>query len=185
MEVLTFRGFHAKLKLSFSTPVENFVEISPLSHVINEMDTWQQVLDIVEKKINQQSYNTWFKPTQLHQARRQGALRSGSERVLSGLVERSHRRRPRSRTSCGHRRHQCRLHHRKGPSRTLDSTVTRPVSISSRSTTRSTRSTPSILSSSAHRISLRTRRLWPSPKNRRKPITRCSFMAVWVWERRT
>jgi chromosomal replication initiator protein len=30
-----------------------------------EMDTWQQVLDIVEKKINQQSYNTWFKPTQL------------------------------------------------------------------------------------------------------------------------
>ena len=29
------------------------------------MDTWQQVLDIVEKKINQQSYTTWFKPTQL------------------------------------------------------------------------------------------------------------------------
>src|ERR1044072_9989175 len=29
------------------------------------MDTWQQVLDLVEKKINQQSYNTWFKPTQL------------------------------------------------------------------------------------------------------------------------
>src|SRR5947207_2254891 len=29
------------------------------------MDTWQQVLDIVEKKINQQSYNTWFKPTEL------------------------------------------------------------------------------------------------------------------------
>jgi chromosomal replication initiator protein len=29
------------------------------------MDTWQQVLNIVEKKVNQQSYNTWFKPTQL------------------------------------------------------------------------------------------------------------------------
>src|SRR5678815_2627822 len=29
------------------------------------MDVWQSVLDIVEKKINQQSYNTWFKPTQL------------------------------------------------------------------------------------------------------------------------
>ncbi len=29
------------------------------------MDTWQQVLSIVEKKINPQSYNTWFKPTQL------------------------------------------------------------------------------------------------------------------------
>src|SRR5947208_7711635 len=29
------------------------------------MDTWQAVLNIVEKKINQQSYNTWFKPTQL------------------------------------------------------------------------------------------------------------------------
>src|SRR5712691_10550334 len=29
------------------------------------MDTWQQVLDLVQKKINQQSYNTWFKPTQL------------------------------------------------------------------------------------------------------------------------
>ena len=29
------------------------------------MDTWQHVLDFVEKKINQQSYNTWFKPTQL------------------------------------------------------------------------------------------------------------------------
>src|SRR5688572_17759131 len=29
------------------------------------MDTWQQVLNIVEQKVNQQSYNTWFKPTQL------------------------------------------------------------------------------------------------------------------------
>jgi chromosomal replication initiator protein len=29
------------------------------------MDLWQTVLEIVEKKINQQSYNTWFKPTQL------------------------------------------------------------------------------------------------------------------------
>jgi chromosomal replication initiator protein len=29
------------------------------------MDTWQQVLNIVEKKVNQQSFNTWFKPTQL------------------------------------------------------------------------------------------------------------------------
>ena len=29
------------------------------------MNTWQQVLDIVEKKVNQQSFNTWFKPTQL------------------------------------------------------------------------------------------------------------------------
>jgi len=29
------------------------------------MDTWQQVLNIIEKKVNQQSYNTWFKPTQL------------------------------------------------------------------------------------------------------------------------
>src|SRR5437868_10812881 len=29
------------------------------------MDIRQQFLDIVEKKINQQSYNTWFKPTQL------------------------------------------------------------------------------------------------------------------------
>ncbi len=29
------------------------------------MDTWQRVLDVIEKKVNQQSYNTWFKPTQL------------------------------------------------------------------------------------------------------------------------
>src|SRR2546422_11637448 len=29
------------------------------------MDNWQQVLDLVEKKVNQQSFNTWFKPTQL------------------------------------------------------------------------------------------------------------------------
>jgi chromosomal replication initiator protein len=32
---------------------------------MTEMDTWQTVLELVEKKINQQSYNTWFKPTQL------------------------------------------------------------------------------------------------------------------------
>ena len=38
------------------------MEISPQ---MIEMDVWQTVLDIVEKKINQQSYNTWFKPTQL------------------------------------------------------------------------------------------------------------------------
>src|SRR5262245_32627955 len=30
-----------------------------------KMDSWQTVLEIVEKKVNQQSYNTWFKPTQL------------------------------------------------------------------------------------------------------------------------
>src|SRR5206468_6030069 len=29
------------------------------------MDPWQQVLTIVGQKVNQQSYNTWFKPTQL------------------------------------------------------------------------------------------------------------------------
>src|SRR5262245_2896040 len=29
------------------------------------MDTWQQVLNLVGQKVNQQSYNTWFKPTQL------------------------------------------------------------------------------------------------------------------------
>src|SRR5215510_7532927 len=29
------------------------------------MNTWQQVLNLVEQKVNQQSYNTWFKPTQL------------------------------------------------------------------------------------------------------------------------
>jgi len=29
------------------------------------MDTWQQVLSVIEKKVNQQSYDTWFKPTQL------------------------------------------------------------------------------------------------------------------------
>ncbi len=29
------------------------------------MDTWQQVLSIIEKQVNRQSYNTWFKPTQL------------------------------------------------------------------------------------------------------------------------
>jgi chromosomal replication initiator protein len=32
---------------------------------MTKIDTWQTVLEIVEKKINQQSYNTWFKPTQL------------------------------------------------------------------------------------------------------------------------
>jgi chromosomal replication initiator protein len=31
----------------------------------NPMDNWQQVLQFVEKNVNQQSYNTWFKPTQL------------------------------------------------------------------------------------------------------------------------
>ena len=29
------------------------------------MDKWQHVLSIVEQKVNHQSYNTWFKPTQL------------------------------------------------------------------------------------------------------------------------
>ena len=29
------------------------------------MDAWQRVLTIVEKRVNQHSYNTWFKPTQL------------------------------------------------------------------------------------------------------------------------
>lgn len=29
------------------------------------MDTWQKVLSKVEEKVNPQSYNTWFKPTQL------------------------------------------------------------------------------------------------------------------------
>jgi len=29
------------------------------------MDSWQQVLAVLEHKVNQQSFNTWFKPTQL------------------------------------------------------------------------------------------------------------------------
>lgn len=29
------------------------------------MDSWQQVLSILEQKVNQQNFNTWFKPTQL------------------------------------------------------------------------------------------------------------------------
>ena len=29
------------------------------------MDTWEKVLNKVGEKVNQQSYNTWFKPTQL------------------------------------------------------------------------------------------------------------------------
>jgi chromosomal replication initiator protein len=29
------------------------------------MDTWQQVLSVIEKKVNKQSYDTWFKPTRL------------------------------------------------------------------------------------------------------------------------
>ena len=29
------------------------------------MDTWQQVLSAIEKKVNRQSFDTWFKPTQL------------------------------------------------------------------------------------------------------------------------
>ena len=32
---------------------------------MTNINAWQTVLDIVEKKINQQSYNTWFKPTEL------------------------------------------------------------------------------------------------------------------------
>src|SRR5262249_42422215 len=31
----------------------------------HSMDNWQQVLQFVEKRINRQSFNTWFKPTQL------------------------------------------------------------------------------------------------------------------------
>jgi len=29
------------------------------------MNAWQQVLSVIEKKVNKQSYNTWFRPTQL------------------------------------------------------------------------------------------------------------------------
>src|SRR4051812_33375779 len=74
MKVLTFRGFfHAKglqktlgkrINLEISTFVQTTVEISFL-RAWDAMDTWQQVLNIVEKKVNQQSFNTWFKPTQL------------------------------------------------------------------------------------------------------------------------
>src|SRR5215475_1849112 len=32
---------------------------------MTKSDIWQTVLEIVEKKVNQQSFNTWFKPTQL------------------------------------------------------------------------------------------------------------------------
>jgi chromosomal replication initiator protein len=40
------------------------------SHIGYSMDTWQKVLSKVEEKVNPQSYNTWFKPTQL--LRREG-----------------------------------------------------------------------------------------------------------------
>ena len=30
-----------------------------------DMDAWKQVLSLIESKVNQQSFNTWYKPTQL------------------------------------------------------------------------------------------------------------------------
>src|SRR3954466_7839089 len=31
----------------------------------SRMDSWQKLLGILEHRVNKQSYNTWFKPTQL------------------------------------------------------------------------------------------------------------------------
>src|ERR1700687_5294484 len=64
MEVLIFRGSHANSNFIFHR-CGKFCGYLTLFARDHEMDTWQAVLDIVEKKINQQSYNTWFKPTQL------------------------------------------------------------------------------------------------------------------------
>src|SRR6202521_5970565 len=64
MEVLLFRGSQANLNLVFHICGKFCGNLTPFARG-QEMDTWQTVLDIVEKKINQQSYNTWFKPTQL------------------------------------------------------------------------------------------------------------------------
>jgi chromosomal replication initiator protein len=63
MEVLPFRGSHANLNWLFHTCGNFCGNLTP--RMWSLMNTWQQVLDIVEKKVNQQSYNTWFKPTQL------------------------------------------------------------------------------------------------------------------------
>ena len=41
------------------------------------------------------------------------------------------------------------------------------------------------VSSSAHRISLRTPQHWPWRRNHRRPTTHCFCMAVWVWVKHT
>ena len=47
------------------------MEILSLHLVAVFMDTWEKVLNKVEEKVNPQSYNTWFKPTQF--MRREGS----------------------------------------------------------------------------------------------------------------
>jgi chromosomal replication initiator protein len=48
----------------FPQQVEIFVEIVSLHLSGRFMDTWEKVLNKVGEKVSQQSYNTWFKPTQ-------------------------------------------------------------------------------------------------------------------------
>ena len=50
-------------------------------------NTWQEVLNIVEKKVNRQSYNTWFKPTQLIKHDGRALIRPGAECIFSGLAQ--------------------------------------------------------------------------------------------------
>src|SRR5437867_3017840 len=64
MEVLRFRGSTANSYCFFHTLWKILWKSHPFRTWLF-MDTWQQVLDIVETKVNRQNYNTWFKPTQL------------------------------------------------------------------------------------------------------------------------
>src|SRR5437870_13004830 len=50
--------------MQISTPCGNLCgNLTPF--YMTSMNVWETVLDLVEKKINRQNYNTWFKPTQL------------------------------------------------------------------------------------------------------------------------
>ena len=161
---------------------------------------WLQVLDALEKKVNRLSYETWLKPTRFDHA--QGnkifvrvptpEFRLIGEKyadliqeALDGLglgfedVEFVTDDPPAEPPM----RHD-------GGSAAVHATLLRPRADSRHVSTgtvphNSIRNTPSRTSSSAPATSLRTRPARPSPSGPRRPTTRSSSMAAWVWARPT
>ena len=158
------------------------------------MNLWDEILARIETKVNRHSFYTWFRPTTFvakTHARSPSAYRTRCSRTGSPSTIRASspkRRRveaaqPRGRISSPMRRPTA-PHSARAPTK-------RPCSKPARrrrrtpgpaGSIRATRSTPS---SSARRISSRTRRAAPSRKRRHARTTRCSSTAASAWARRT
>ena len=160
------------------------------------MNLWDEILARIETKVNRHSFYTWFKPTTFVAEDRSSVtvrvpnalFKDWLTKHYSGVISEAMAevKRPNLAVNfVADAQSDDARRFRSAPTKPRRSKPVRRRVAAARARPASIPATPSTRSSSARRISLRTRRAARSPKRRRARTTRCSSTAAWGWARRT